>query len=75
MSSTSIADVRKKDYDKEEAAFLKVAEPVIKFMTNDQRKELIDQMTEEMLAAAKDLEFERAANMRDEIEKLKKLIK
>jgi len=27
MSSTSIADVRKKDYDKEEAAFMKVAEP------------------------------------------------
>ena len=75
MSSTSIADVRKKDYEKEESAFLKVAEPVIKFMTNDQRKELLEQMTEEMLTAAKDLEFERAANLRDEIEKMKKLIK
>ncbi|MCL6098213.1 MAG: excinuclease ABC subunit UvrB [Bacteroidetes bacterium] len=75
MSSTSIADVRKRDYEKEESAFLKVAEPVIKFMTNDQRKELLEQMTEEMLAAAKDLEFERAANLRDEIEKMKKLIK
>ncbi|MEW5843061.1 MAG: excinuclease ABC subunit UvrB [Bacteroidota bacterium] len=75
MSSTSIADVRKRDYEKEESAFLKVAEPVIKFMTNDQRKELLEQMTEEMLTAAKDLEFERAANLRDEIEKMKKLIK
>jgi excinuclease ABC subunit B len=75
LSSTSIADVRKRDYDKEEEAFLKVAEPVIKYMTNDQRKDLIEQMTEEMLAAAKDLEFERAASMRDEIDKLKKLIK
>ena len=75
MNSTSIADVRKKEYEKEEAAFLKVAEPVIKFMTDDQRKELLDQMTEEMHTAAKDLEFERAANLRDEIDKLKKLIK
>lgn len=75
MNATSIADVRKKDYDKQEAAFMKIAEPVIKYMTDDQRKELLEQMTEEMLAAAKDLEFERAANMRDEIEKLKKMIK
>ena len=75
MSSTSIADVRKKEYEKEEAAFLKVAEPVIKYMSNEQRKDLIEQMTEEMLNAAKDLEFERAAHLRDEIEKMKKLIK
>ncbi len=75
MNATSIADVRKKDYEKEDATFMKVAEPVIKYMTDDQRKELLEQMTEEMLAAAKDLEFERAANMRDEIEKLKKMIK
>ncbi len=75
MNATSIADVRKKDYEKQEAAFMKVAEPVIKYMTDDQRKELLEQMTEEMIAAAKDLEFERAANMRDEIDKLKKMIK
>ncbi|MBM4171919.1 MAG: excinuclease ABC subunit UvrB [Ignavibacteria bacterium] len=74
LSSTSIADVRKKEYEKEEAAFLKVAEPVIRFMTKEQREELLEQMTEEMLAAAKDLEFERAAFLRDEIEKMKKLI-
>jgi len=74
LSSTSIADVRKKDTEKE-TAFSKIAEPVIKYLSNDQRKDLIDQMTEEMLAAAKDLEFERAANLRDEIDKLKKLIK
>jgi excinuclease ABC subunit B len=75
LSSTSIAELRKKDYEKEESAFTKVAEPVIKYMSNEQRKDLIEQMTEEMRAAAKDLEFERAANLRDEIEKLKKLIK
>ncbi len=54
---------------------MRVAEPVIKYMSQDQRKELLDQMTEEMLNAAKDLEFERAAQLRDEIEKMKKLIK
>ncbi|MFZ5948309.1 MAG: excinuclease ABC subunit UvrB [Stygiobacter sp.] len=75
LSSTFIAELRKKDYDKEEAAFTKIAEPVIKYMSKEQREELIEQMTDEMLAAAKDLEFERAAFLRDEIEKLKKLIK
>jgi excinuclease ABC subunit B len=75
MNATSIADVRKRDLEKEDATFLKVAEPVIRYMSNDQRKELLDQMIEEMLSAAKDLEFERAANLRDEIEKMKKLIK
>ncbi|MEW6701475.1 MAG: excinuclease ABC subunit UvrB, partial [Bacteroidota bacterium] len=75
ISSTSIADIRKRDYEKEETAFLKVAEPVIKYMTNEQRKDLLEQMTEEMYAAAKDLEFERAAQLRDEIEKMKKMIR
>ena len=74
LSSTSIADVRKKDVEKE-TPFSKVAEPVVKYMTNDQRKDLIEQMTEEMLTAAKDLEFERAASLRDEIDKLKQLLK
>lgn len=75
MASTSIADVRKKEEEKNQASFTKVAEPVIKYMTQEQRLELIEQMTEEMLTAAKDLEFERAAMLRDEIEKMKKLIK
>jgi excinuclease ABC subunit B len=74
MSSTSIADMRKKEPDKD-LSFTKVAEPVIKYMTADQKKDLVEQMTEEMYAAAKDLEFERAASLRDEIEKLKKQIK
>ena len=74
MNSTSIADVRKKETDKA-ASFTKVAEPVIKYMTSEQRQDLVDQLTEEMLAAAKDLEFERAAALRDEIDKLKKMIK
>ncbi len=74
LSSTSIADVRKKDKEKE-TAFTKVAEPVIKYMSNNQKQEIIEQMTEEMISAAKDLEFERAAAIRDEIERLKKTLK
>ncbi|MDA3860761.1 MAG: excinuclease ABC subunit UvrB [Melioribacteraceae bacterium] len=74
MASTSIADMRKKDKF-EDASFTKVAEPIIRYMTNDQRKDLIEEMTSEMKQAAKDLEFETAAFMRDEIEKLQKLIK
>jgi excinuclease ABC subunit B len=74
LNSTSIAELRKKEPEKE-AVFAKVAEPVLRYMTNDQKKDLIDQLEEEMLNAAKDLEFEKAASLRDEIEKLKKLIK
>ncbi|MCK9281260.1 MAG: excinuclease ABC subunit UvrB [Melioribacteraceae bacterium] len=75
MSSTSIADVRKKDTEKEVSAFMKVSEPVVKYMTNEQKNDLIEQLNHEMINAAKDLEFERAAALRDEIEKLKKLVK
>jgi excinuclease ABC subunit B len=75
MASTSVADVRKKDQEKEMASFTKVAEPVIRYMTNEQKHDLIEEMTEEMLQAAKDLEFEKAANLRDEIDKLKKMMK
>jgi len=74
LSSTSIADIRKKE-EKESFTFLKVAEPVLKYMSTDQKKDLIEQLTEQMYQAAKDLEFERAASIRDEISHLKKTIK
>ncbi len=74
MQSTSIADMRKKDKNTE-ASFTKVAEPIIKYMSNEQRQDLVEEMTTEMKQAAKDLEFEKAAFLRDEIEKLQKLIK
>lgn len=75
MDSTSIAELRKKEDVKADYAFAAVAEPVLKYMSTEQKKDLLSQMEEEMLAAAKDLEFERAANLRDEIEKLQKMIK
>ena len=34
----------------------------------------IDMMTQEMLEAAENLDFERAAHLRDEVEKMKKEI-
>lgn len=74
MSSTSIADVRKRE-EKETFTFTKVAEPVLKYMNSDQKKDLIEQLTEQMYQAAKDLEFEKAANLRDEVNRLKKMVK
>ena len=74
MSSTSIADVRKKE-EQQDFSFAKVAEPVLKYMNNDQKKDLIEELTQQMKQSAKDLEFERAAALRDEINRLKKMIK
>jgi excinuclease ABC subunit B len=74
LESTSVADVQKakkgrleeKDYQKRMAA-----EPTIAYMSDDQKDELLSQMFEEMKKAAKDLDFERAANLRDEIARIK----
>lgn len=71
MNSTSLASIRKKE-DKVDYSFSKVAEPILKYMSIDQKKDLIEQMTTEMKQAAKDLDFERAAFLRDEISRLKK---
>ena len=74
MNSTSIADVRKRD-ENEDYGFSKVAEPILKYMDKDQKQDLIEQLREQMHAAAKDLEFEKAASLRDEIMKLEKMVK
>lgn len=71
MNSTSLASIRKKE-DKVDYSFSKVAEPILKYMSLDQKKDLIEQMTTEMKQAAKDLDFERAAFLRNEINRLKK---
>jgi excinuclease ABC subunit B len=73
LASTSIADVRKKE-EKQDFSFSKVAEPVLKYMDNDQKKDLVEQLREQMRNAAKDLEFEKAASLRDEIKKLEGMI-
>jgi excinuclease ABC subunit B len=51
----------------------KVAESVIRYLTADQKKDLLEELHAEMEKAARDLEFEKAADLRDEIEKLEGL--
>ena len=52
-----------------------VAEHVVKYLTADQRTDLIEELRTEMMRASKDLEFERAADLRDEIAKLEAMSK
>lgn len=75
LSSTSVAGLRKKEEYSNDVTYGMVAEPVVRYMTSEQRAELIQQLTDEMYKSAKDLEFERAANIRDEIERLKQSYK
>jgi excinuclease ABC subunit B len=42
----------------------------VKYLTKEQRQEMLDQMFVEMKKAAKDLDFERAADLRDQIARL-----
>ena len=77
LQSTSVADIQankvKKRGELEQARIRRSAEPMMKYLTEDQRKDLIEQLYEEMKKAARDLDFERAAELRDEIERLKAL--
>lgn len=77
LSTTTVADVRKgrEDYGKRRTGFTVALQPIIKHLTPEQKKELIEQLTVEMHNAAKDLEFERAAAIRDEIQRLKESLK
>ena len=79
MSSTIVADSKaKNDYgksrkkDEKKSALRIITDPVKDKINSDQRKELIEQLRKEMIFAAKDLEFERAAELRDEIDRLNK---
>ena len=72
--STSVADIqeqriRRREIEEEEK-LQKVAEPLVKYMTSEQRMGLLEQMYTEMKKAAKELDFERAAELRDEIRRI-----
>lgn len=74
MSSTSVADVQANRLTMQDISIKKdrkVSANIAKFMSDEERKALIDQMTKEMKRASKELEFERAAEIRDEIERIK----
>ncbi|MCX8056355.1 MAG: excinuclease ABC subunit UvrB [Ignavibacteria bacterium] len=77
LSTTAVADVRKgrEDYSKKKSGIAVALQPIIKHLTPQQKQELIEQLTIEMHNAAKDLEFERAAAIRDEIQRLKESLK
>ncbi len=73
MASTAIADVRGDSEEKaRRAQKASVGEKREKYLTDAQKQELIDRLTKEMYQAAKDLDFEKAAELRDEIHRLSK---
>ena len=59
--------------DTERTRQKRAAEPIAKYLTPQQRKEMLDQMFVEMKNAARDLDFERAAELRDDITRLQSL--
>jgi excinuclease ABC subunit B len=73
LAATSIADVAAQRTSRREGArAATVSDNVVKYLTEDQRQDLLIELKEEMRRAAKDLEFERAAELRDEIARLEK---
>jgi excinuclease ABC subunit B len=75
LAATSVADVRtSRDAARVKEKVPIVSEYVFKYMTKEQRKDLIEELRLEMRKASKDLEFERAAYLRDEIARLERMI-
>ncbi|MBM4167511.1 MAG: excinuclease ABC subunit B, partial [Ignavibacteria bacterium] len=70
ISSTAIADIRQAKDERRERMPI-VAESVVRYLSSEQKKDLLEELETEMKRAAKELEFERAAQLRDEIERLK----
>jgi excinuclease ABC subunit B len=78
MSSTVIADSKakqdqrkgKKKTDVHKTSLSILTDPALERNNPEERKDLINQLRKQMVEAAKDLEFERAAELRDEIKRL-----
>ncbi len=51
-----------------------IVDPVVKSLTDDQKRDLVDQMRKEMLEASENLQFEKAAELRDSIDQIEKMI-
>ncbi|HBB26232.1 MAG TPA: excinuclease ABC subunit B [Bacteroidetes bacterium] len=75
LESTSVADIQasraQKSAEKVKAPLRAAAEPLIGYLPAEERQAAIDQMFVEMKAAARDLDFERAADLRDQIQRLR----
>jgi excinuclease ABC subunit B len=73
LAATAIADVSSQRTARKDAArAIAVSDNVVKYLTAEQRRDLLAELKDEMRRAAKDLEFERAAELRDEIDRLEK---
>lgn len=76
MSTTIVADSKAKyEYKKKKRETRKtslslITEPIFRQLSKEEKKQLIEQLQREMMEAAKDLEFERAAELRDEIQRI-----
>lgn len=78
MSATVVADSKAKlsSYGKKKSerrgTLSLITEPANSRLNAEERKDFINQLRKQMIEAAKDLEFERAAEIRDEIQRLEK---
>ena len=72
MAATTVADVRSAREARKDKRVGMVSETVAKYLSPEQKKDLLEELKMEMKRAAKDLEFERAAELRDEIDRLEK---
>ncbi len=76
LVATTVADVKTaRDAQKNREKAPVITESIFRYMTKDQRKDLIAELRIEMRNSAKDLEFERAAELRDEIDRLEQMVK
>jgi excinuclease ABC subunit B len=79
MSSTAIADVkvgrdRKRAEAEKRDALSIVEEPMFRYMSLDQKKDMVETLKVQMKEAARNLEFETAAEIRDEVARLEEAI-
>ena len=71
LAATAVADVRsRRDARQSRGPLPAISQTVVKYLSKDQRHDLLEELRGEMRKAAKDLDFERAAQLRDEIERL-----
>ena len=76
LAATVVADVRSaRDERRQQARTPIAADNIVRYLTKEQRHDLIEELRKEMKNAARNLEFERAAELRDELERLEKLKK
>ncbi len=73
MQSTRVADAKADKYgvEKRRTDTVKISDAEWSKMTPFGREEMLDRLEKEMLDASKKLDFERAAELRDDIERLK----